>query len=242
MDITERQQQLLQAIIKEFIESGEAVGSIALQEKLDLNVSPATIRNEMSQLVKLGYLYMKHTSGGRIPTTKAWRFYVRTIKPQTNPIDVVEKEEITTQLNILKHETEKLITRSLEYLNTMTENTAVALVGSNIYHVGLGNMVTLPEFADIGKLQGLLHLLEDYQALSKIFNNYENEDVAILIGEESEYGELDGYTMIFTTLKIFEDKKAYVAVVGSNRMEYEVVIPAVKYIGETITHLIRGWK
>ncbi|BCX14134.1 MAG: hypothetical protein KatS3mg085_666 [Candidatus Dojkabacteria bacterium] len=102
-------------------------------------------------------------------------------------------------------------------------------------------MVNLPEFQDVGRLQGLLYLIEDYSALSKIFNNYENDDVAILIGEETGEDHLSDYTIIFTTLKIFEDKKAYIAVVGPNRMNYEIVIPAVKYIAETITHLMRGW-
>lgn len=241
MDITERQQQLLQAIIKEFIETGEAVGSLSLQDKYDFNVSPATIRNEMANLVENGYLYMKHTSGGRIPTTKAWRFYVRNLKPKKNQINVVVQEKVKNQLNILKFETEKLMIRSLEYLHQMTKNTSVALVGNNIYHVGLGSMIALPEFEDKSKLQGMINLLEDYKSLSKLFSNYENEDIAILIGEESGYDELNDYTVIFTTLKVFEDKKAFLAVIGPNRMKYGTVIPAVKYISETITHLMRGW-
>ncbi|BCX14135.1 MAG: hypothetical protein KatS3mg085_667 [Candidatus Dojkabacteria bacterium] len=121
MDITERQQELLIAIIREFIDTGSAVGSLSLQEKLKLNVSPATIRNEMAELVKKGYLYMKHSSGGRIPTTKAWRFYIHKVKPK-NPINVIKdtEQEIKYQLNILKFETEKLIMRSLDYLHHMT--------------------------------------------------------------------------------------------------------------------------
>lgn len=241
MDITERQSQLLLAIIKEFIESGEAVGSLNLQGKHEFNVSPATIRNEMSALVEKGYLYMKHSSGGRIPTTKAWRFYVRSIKPNKNQINVVVQEEVKTQLNILRFETEKLIMRSLDYLHNMTNNTSVALVGNNIYHVGLASMVTLPEFKDASKLQGIINLLEDYKTLADLFSNYENEDIAILIGEESGIDELSDYTVIFTTLKVIEGKKAYVAVIGPNRMEYTSIIPAVKYIAETITHLMRGW-
>lgn len=241
MDITQRQSQLLLAIIKEFIESGEAVGSLNLQGKYDFNVSPATIRNEMSSLVEKGYLYMKHSSGGRIPTTKAWRFYVRNIKLNENQINVVVQEEVKTQLNILRFETEKLIMRSLDYLFNMTNNTSVALVGNNVYHVGLATMIKLPEFKDVSRLQGIIRLLEDYKALSDLFSNYENEDIAILIGEESGINELSDYTVIFTTLKVFEGKKAYVAVIGPNRMEYTNVIPAIKYITETITHLMRGW-
>ncbi len=76
MDLSERKLRILQAIIDDFIHSAEPVGSRTLSKKYNLGISPATIRNEMSDLEELGYIKQPHTSAGRIPSDKAYRLYV----------------------------------------------------------------------------------------------------------------------------------------------------------------------
>ena len=76
MDLTERKQKILQAILGNFIYSAEPVGSRTISKKYDMGISAATIRNEMSDLEEMGYLTHPHTSAGRIPSEKAYRFYV----------------------------------------------------------------------------------------------------------------------------------------------------------------------
>ena len=78
MDLSERQLQILQAIINDYVENAEPVGSRSIAKKYDLGVSPATIRNEMSDLEEMGYLTHPHTSAGRVPSDKAYRLYVNT--------------------------------------------------------------------------------------------------------------------------------------------------------------------
>ena len=75
-ELTERQIKILKAVIEEYIESGEPVGSAVLEKKYELGISPATIRNEMAKLIKNGYFKQPHTSAGRIPTKDAFRFYI----------------------------------------------------------------------------------------------------------------------------------------------------------------------
>ncbi len=75
-DIDERMQMVLRGIVDSYIESSEPVGSRTLSKQLEVQFSPATIRNIMSDLSEMGYLMQPHTSGGRIPTDKAYRFYV----------------------------------------------------------------------------------------------------------------------------------------------------------------------
>jgi len=72
-ELSDRQTKILKAIIEEYIENGEAVGSEVLEKKYELGVSPATIRNEMAKLVKAGFLKQPHTSAGRVPTKEAFR-------------------------------------------------------------------------------------------------------------------------------------------------------------------------
>lgn len=79
MELNERKQKILEAIIRNYMETGEPVGSRTVSKYTDLNLSSATIRNEMSDLEEMGYILQPHTSAGRIPSDKAYRLYVDTI-------------------------------------------------------------------------------------------------------------------------------------------------------------------
>ena len=79
IDLTERQTKILKAIIEEYLNSAEPVGSEKIEKKYSLGVSPATIRNEMMALTEAGYLHQPHTSSGRIPTPVALKFFIKDI-------------------------------------------------------------------------------------------------------------------------------------------------------------------
>ena len=84
MDLSERKLKILQAIIADFIRTAEPVGSRTISRNYDLGVSPATVRNEMSDLEELGYLSHPHTSSGRVPSEKAYRLYVNELMKKRN--------------------------------------------------------------------------------------------------------------------------------------------------------------
>ena len=123
MDLTERQREILIAIIKEFMQEADEVGSLSLVEKYDLGVSSATIRNEMVKLMDLGLLEKSHISSGRLPTDQALRLYVTKIleRRQLSPMISVEIRQgiyrdrfdkdivIKSILDILSKETESLV-------------------------------------------------------------------------------------------------------------------------------------
>ena len=79
MELSERKHTILKAIIQNYLETGEPVGSRTISKDTDLNLSSATIRNEMSDLEEMGYILQPHTSAGRIPSDKGYRFYVDTM-------------------------------------------------------------------------------------------------------------------------------------------------------------------
>ena len=76
MELNERKMKILKAIVKDYIETAEAVGSRTISKKHNLGVSAATIRNEMADLEELGYLVQPHTSAGRVPTEKVYKLYL----------------------------------------------------------------------------------------------------------------------------------------------------------------------
>lgn len=81
-NLTERKLRILEFIIREYINTAEPIGSRTISKNKDLNVSAATIRNEMSDLEELGLLVQPHTSAGRIPSEKAYEIYVRNMMGQ----------------------------------------------------------------------------------------------------------------------------------------------------------------
>ena len=93
MDLSERKLKILQAIVGDYIRSAEPVGSRTLSKKYDMGISAATIRNEMSDLEEMGYIQQPHTSAGRIPSDKGYRFYVDQI--------MQEKEQEVTEVKSL---------------------------------------------------------------------------------------------------------------------------------------------
>ncbi len=94
--LTERSQKILEAIIEEYIATAQPVGSKALARNHDIKLSPASVRNVMAELEELGYLASPHTSAGRIPTEKGYRFYVDTLL-QVNDLNSRQKDQIELQ-------------------------------------------------------------------------------------------------------------------------------------------------
>lgn len=90
--LTERQRMILTAIVDDYIRSAEPVGSRSISKRGDVGYSPATIRNEMADLEELGFLEQPHTSAGRIPSHKGYRYYV----DHLTPLNLLSNEEVTT--------------------------------------------------------------------------------------------------------------------------------------------------
>ena len=96
MQLSERKIKILQAIIRNYLETGEPVGSRTISKYTDLNLSSATIRNEMSDLEEMGYIVQPHTSAGRIPSDMGYRLYVDTM--------MEEKDKELEELNEMRLE------------------------------------------------------------------------------------------------------------------------------------------
>ena len=108
MDINQRHKLILDAIVSMYIRSGEPVASQALQDALDITVSSATLRNEMARLTKLGYLNQPHVSAGRVPTNKAYRYYVDNID-RSKEIAREDKENIKQHFDMLDGDSSRFL-------------------------------------------------------------------------------------------------------------------------------------
>lgn len=123
MELDERKTKILQAIIKNYLDTGEPVGSRTISKYTDLNLSSATIRNEMADLEELGYIVQPHTSAGRIPTDKGYRFYVDTMMQK-------QEKEVAELKEMLLEKEEKLDHMLKQAAKLMAVNTNYATMVS----------------------------------------------------------------------------------------------------------------
>jgi transcriptional regulator of heat shock response len=240
--MTPRQVKLLHAIIDDFINNATAVGSLSLTHRYNLGVSPATIRNEMSDLVEQGYLEKPHSSSGRIPTNMAYRYFIREILDELDDLEHTLTANIYEELFQHRFDFDDLIYQALDHLSTQTKNTAIVLLENRIYYSGLSYLVDNPEFSDSRSLSLLLTILENKPLLNKIFNRAKSKNsVKIMIGEDSGIDGLDDIAFVFSDINLHGNKRGYLAVLGPTRLNYPKVIPIVDFFSHSLNQVISGW-
>ena len=128
MELDERKQKILQAIIRNYMETGEPVGSRTISKYSDLNLSSATIRNEMSDLEEMGYIVQPHTSAGRIPSDKGYSLYVDRILEEKN-------HEVQELKDLMIERTDKMEQVLKQVVKVLAANTNYAtMVSAPTYH------------------------------------------------------------------------------------------------------------
>lgn len=128
MELTQRKKKILRAVVESYIETAEPVGSKTLLELADLNVSSATIRNELADLTEQGYLEQPHTSAGRIPSPKGYRLYVNELMEQQR-LSMEETRQINEALHLKMQELDKVIDQAGRMVSQLTNYPAFALAG-----------------------------------------------------------------------------------------------------------------
>jgi heat-inducible transcriptional repressor len=122
--LTQRDRTILDAIVRDYIETAEPVGSRAISKKSDIHLSPATIRNIMSDLEDIGLITQPHVSAGRVPTETGLRFYVNSIL-ELRPLADSEKRRIQNYLMDSSQEVEELLKTTSKMLAVVTEQAAI---------------------------------------------------------------------------------------------------------------------
>ncbi|MGI6484057.1 MAG: hypothetical protein ACOX0R_00325 [Candidatus Dojkabacteria bacterium] len=241
MDLTERQREILTAIIEEFMQEADEVGSLSLVEKYDLGVSSATIRNEMVKLMDLGLLEKSHISSGRLPTDQALRLYVTKIleRRQLSPLVSVE---IRQGIYRDRFDKDVVIKSVLEILSKETESLVFLVLDDQIRYFGITQLFKYSEFKNVEKLKTIFSILEDDIYLRDMVKKYSSSGVSLLIGGESGIKELTDCAIAFTKIPFWDENQAYVGILGSKRMDYSIVIPALNEVRNALSASMSGWR
>lgn len=241
-DLTARQVEILKSLIEEYIETAEAVGSETLEKKHNLSASPATIRNEMVRLTDLGYLKKPHVSAGRIPTPMGMKFYVKQL--------MKEKDLSVTEEVSLKEKVWDLREKERDFLKEVTKTLAdrtktLAIVTTNegeMFCAGYSNILDMPEFFDIDLTKNLLSVVDEVEYLKNIFlGQADDNEVHILLGEELGPRLNGPYGFVYIKYHTQMNLTGEVGVLGSSRLNYTNIVPTVRYFGNLIQEIAKGW-
>ncbi len=229
------------AVIKEFMDDANEVGSLSLVEKYNLGVSSATIRNEMVKLMSLGLLEKNHISSGRLPTDQALRLYVSKIidRSSLNPLVSVEIRQGIFRDRFSK---DIVIKSILRILAKETDSVVFLILDDDVRYYGLANILAYEEFQSIEKIKSVISILEDDVFLKNMAQKYSSSGVSLLIGEESGVGTLQDCAMAFTKIPFWNKNNSYVGVIGSKRMDYSKVIPALREVKNSLENAMSGWR
>ncbi|NLI88863.1 MAG: heat-inducible transcription repressor HrcA [Epulopiscium sp.] len=338
MNMNERKIKILEAIIHDYIKTGEPVGSRTISKKYDLGVSSATIRNEMADLEEMGYIAQPHTSAGRIPSDLGYRLYVdklmqypkitqdyatiigKMLQRNIGKIDDLMQETANllalmtnyttlvtapsirrtklkhlqlipiegntvalvtvTDANIVRHNVirmpmeipsemfpklseilnhhlqgqtlndidmelvDKLKASLSEYedivaiimevlLETMEEDTT-----PDIFTSGVMNMLSFPEFKDVGKAKTIYETLEEKVLLAKLLEDTTSNGVQITIGKEHGIEQIKDCSIITSNYKIGEYTVGAIGLIGPTRMNYGQAVSVVQYLSNHMNMLL----
>src|SRR5215467_11698813 len=123
-DLSRRAQKILHAVVTEYLQSGDAVGSRTITRRHDLGLSPATVRNVMADLEELGLLEQRHTSAGRVPTESGLRFFIDSLL-KLRGLTPREKDEIRAR--VAAPSAEEVLQRASRLLSEITQHAAVII-------------------------------------------------------------------------------------------------------------------
>ncbi|MFH1866532.1 MAG: HTH domain-containing protein [Patescibacteria group bacterium] len=224
-----RQKELLGELVKSYIKQAEPVGSKHLEKKL--GVSSATIRNEMASLEEEGYLIQPHTSSGRIPTAKAYQYYVCNFLEPKDPRQTEQKALNKLQKDMVGDFNSYLKSLAKIMAEFSGQAVVVGFDHNNVYYTGLSNLFSQPEFSHIDMVQSMSKIIDHLdEAMSKFYKTLADK-VEIRIGNNNPFGN-ECATVI--TSYNWPRQKNIIGFLGPWRMDYESNVGRLNYVRKYI--------
>jgi heat-inducible transcriptional repressor len=234
--MTDRQQKILSAIVEQYAEVASPVGSSLLAKVFD--VSSATIRADMAELERTGYIAQPHTSAGRVPTDKGYRFYVNNL--MSNPPRETLPERRTERALATRVQQggvpEYAIRNAVDTLVELTHNLALATIGNQLYMSGLSNLFGQPEFINGLQVQQVAHLLDNLEPW--LHEAAPNEPLSVYIGAENPIGRTAGCSLIISRFRSPFSDRSYIGTLGPTRQSYRDVMLLVSRAGQELEEVL----
>lgn len=262
MGLSERKKKILTAVIEDYIETAEPIGSKTIAKELSIDVSPATIRNEMAELESLGYLEQPHTSSGRVPSSRGYRLYVNELM-ERHRLSLEETDEINRSLRQRLSQLDKLISDAGQLTASLTAYPAYALYAAasqvtilrfDLIYVNSGTFIIVAMMSNKAVKNQLVNLpteftQKDLQKLATVFNasftNIIDEEVtpALISSVERATGDTAGLVAViagFAIRILTETNKSQAYMSGTSHLLLQPEYQDIKKAQRLISYLSDG--
>jgi heat-inducible transcriptional repressor len=224
--ISDRKRFILETIIKEYLKTANPVSSGVLVEKYKLDISAATVRNEMMELEEEGYIYQPHTSAGRVPTEAAYELLLNEPGSSKKKKELRETENESLE-NLFKHD-EAAFRQTAKAIAEMAGGAVFwAFHKNDLYYTGLTNLFAQPEFNRVDMVCDVSAIIDRMEEI--IDNIFEDlaEGEQVLIGSKNPFGNF-----LSTVLVKYKNNNAHgiFGILGPMRMDYSHNLALVEFI------------
>ena len=245
--ITDRQKKLINSIIETYVETAEPVSSKFIGQEYFPGLSSATIRNEMHSLEELGLLTQLHTSGGRVPTDRAYRFYVDELfsTKKFEPAKTV-RNKVKETIDATEPESRSINKAIAQLVAELSDNLAIAntLEENDFFKVGLASLFGSPEFKEINSIFRITDVFEHFDRMFAQFEreifgeffNTPNHGIKVVIGRENPVQNVQNETVIFAKYQLPRQQFGSLTVIGPTRMNYEKNLGLIQCVIEEINN------
>jgi len=246
-----RQEKLLNIIIDSYIKSAEPVSSKNLVKSRFFDLSSATLRSEMNGLEQMGYLAQLHTSGGRVPTDRGYRFYVdNLISSDDLRIHANWQKKVDILLAGINNDPRDINRAVAQLLSDLSDSVVIAGVAEedDFYKTGLASLFELPEFREINKVFRMTSFFDEFD---RVFDRIEKEffgdlsgdileDLNIFIGHENRHPSIRDETVMTARYNLPNHLVGSLTMIGPTRMDYRKNIGLVRYTIDKVNKSMRN--
>ena len=244
--MTERQEKILAAIVEQYAEVAVPVGSSLLARAF--GISSATIRSEMAELERQSFIKQPHTSAGRVPTDKGYRFHVNQL---INVEETGNRKQVTGSMAGPRAASaeraltarvaggglpDRTIRNAVDTLVELTHNLGMATIGDQLYMSGLSNLFGQPEFIHPSQVQQVARLLDNLEPW--LLEAAPNKPLSVYIGAENPIGRAAGCSLIISRFRSPFSDSSYIGVLGPTRQSYRDVMTLVGRAGEALEEVL----
>jgi len=231
--LSERQEQIIKSLVREYIKTAEPVSSKFLAEKYDFGICPSAIRIEFQSLIRDGFLEQPHTSAGRVPTDKAYRFFVDSLKEK-------REERIEEELEYIIKGVEDKFRMASEIAKFIADNSSnfvnlyFAKEGLNLKE-GLDELFKGPEAKDESFVNSFVNFLTNFE--KNIDKLQGDSKTKVFIGKENPIAKSKDMTMICSECNL-PSQKVFITILGPRRMDYEKNIKLINSLNKVLEELL----